>query len=103
MSTPLKRLAVPVPVAAILLGTNHETVYQRVRDGSLPRLPLPGRWRISIAALERIADRAITTDEIDTALEIYAAKRAVTHERWKKARADKAAKLQNKTVTEAQS
>ncbi|HEY5082359.1 MAG TPA: hypothetical protein VII91_10690 [Bauldia sp.] len=52
----------PVHVTGELLGLSPATSYRVIRT-TLPRVPLPGRWRVLTTDVEKLIGRAITADE----------------------------------------
>lgn len=53
--------------AAQILACSLPTLYGRIRSGSLPVLPLPGRKRVSVAGVETIIGRPLAIEEIESA------------------------------------
>ena len=52
----------PVSVTGEILGLSPATAY-RIVGKTLPRAPIPGRWRVLTTDVEKLIGRAITADE----------------------------------------
>ncbi len=62
-----KPAGVTVLAAMVLTGLSRSTTFQRLRDGSIPVLPLPGDQRPSVVGIEQIVGREISIQEIEAA------------------------------------
>jgi excisionase family DNA binding protein len=52
-------LFVRISEAARLLSMSRTTAYDAVRKGAIPALQIAGKWRVPVAALERLAANAM--------------------------------------------
>lgn len=57
---------ISVPIFGALLGLSPATAYRAAK--SLPRAPIPGRWRICTSDFEKLFGRSLTADEYQRAV-----------------------------------
>ena len=95
MSIAVVPLILTVELAGEMLGVGRGGAYAAVKSGALPVLPGPGRKKVPTAAIERLCGRRITVEDIETAQERLAPKRAVLLKYQAEYRAERAA-LKNK-------
>ena len=61
-SETIEPLFVRISVAARLLSMSRSAAYEAVRKGAIPSVRVAGKWRIPVAALQRLATEAMNRD-----------------------------------------
>jgi hypothetical protein len=63
---PRKPAGLTIIAASLIIGPSVPALYVRIRDGSVPVLPLRGDMRVSVVGAEAIIGRSLTIEEIES-------------------------------------
>src|SRR5580704_11097453 len=93
------RTTVEADLAFEVIGVGRQTGYRLIAAGTLPVLPLPGRKRIAVSALDRLLDRKLTEADFHAAEVRLAPRRAALRDYGTTYRENRAALATKKAAT----